>query len=184
MSIKSKNEIIIESTTNGKKTKNIVFSKKSYELFLKHGESLKSFSSKEKAEEFFFSLKDYLIKELESLCLKYNLFNMDYTIESIKNIEKVYFDLYEKSEFKKIGISREEFEDALGIYWGECAIRYDSLRHWVVEENWLVHGKYELYLEDRFGNKISYKYFDNLFKYPDNKTHKRMFREFKKMVMD
>ena len=40
------------------------------------------------------------------------------------------------------------------------------------------------FLEDRFGNKISYKYFDNLFKYPDNKTHKRMFREFKKMVMD
>ena len=83
-----------------------------------------------------------------------------------------------------VKLSREEFEDALGIYWGECAIRYDSLRHWVVEENWLVHGKYELYLEDRFGNKISYKYFDNLFKSPDNKTHKRMFREFKKMVMD
>lgn len=184
MTLKGKNEIKVKSTTNGRETENIFSSKKSYELVLKHSQKLKSFSSKEEAEEFFFSLKDNLLKKLENLCTDCSFFKMDYTIESIKNIEKVYFDLYEKSEFKKIGISREEFEDALGIYWGECAIRYDSLRHWVVEENWLVHGKYELYLEDRFGNKISYKYFDNLFKYPDNKTHKRMFREFKKMVMD
>ena len=53
MSTKNNNEIKIKSIANGRKIENIVFSKKSYELFLKHGESLKSFSSKEKAEEFF-----------------------------------------------------------------------------------------------------------------------------------
>ena len=70
MTLKGKNEIIIESTANGKKTKNIVFSKKSYELFLKHGESLKSFSSKEKAEEFFFLIKRLFDKRVRKSLLK------------------------------------------------------------------------------------------------------------------
>ena len=180
---KSKNEIRVKSTVNGREVENIFFSKKSYELLLKQGQGLKDFSSKEKAEEYYFLLKEYLMKKLDLFSSNCNFFEMDYTLESIKNIEKWYFDLIDKNEFESIGTQREEFEEILGIYWGECAIRYDSLYHWSVFEHYLVSGRYSFYLEDRFGNKISYKYFNDLYKYPGNKTHKRMYREFKKMIM-
>ena len=184
MTLKGKNEIKVKSTTNGRETENIFSSKKSYELVLKHSQKLKSFSSKEDAEEFFFSLKDNLLKKLENICTDCAFFKMDYTLESIKNIEKWYFELYEKNEFEILGTSREEFEEILGIYWGECAIKYNSSSIWIVEEDWLINGKYSFCINIKGWMHITYKYFNDLYKYPDNKTHKRMYREFKKMVMD
>ena len=80
--------------------------------------------------------------------------------------------------------SVEEFEEILGIYWGECAIKYNSSSIWIVEEDWLINGKYSFCINIKGWMHITYKYFNDLYKYPDNKTHKRMYREFKKMVMD
>ena len=71
MTLKGKNEIKVKSTTNGREIENIFSSKKSYELVLKHSQKLKSFSSKEEAEEFFFSLKNGILNCTKKMNLKY-----------------------------------------------------------------------------------------------------------------
>ena len=155
---------------------------KGVERLIKSGMSKKSFSSLEDAENYYFLYINFLDNKIKDICQKYNLI-LDYSLNSIKAIEKLYFDFYEKNEFAQINISRDEFGKMLGIYWGKCAINYNSEYTWKVKEDWFVKGKYQLYLEDKKGNLISYKIFCNLYEYPNNKTKTRMYREFKKMIM-
>lgn len=68
------------------------------------------------------SYKEHLLERLKIISKQTNDFFLNYTEENLKEIEKWYFDLYEKQAFNKISSSLEEFESILSIYWGEVIV--------------------------------------------------------------
>lgn len=62
-------------------------------IALKYGEKLKEFYDIAQAEKYFISYKDELLNRLEAISGQLDGFSPDYTIESLKNIEKLYFEL-------------------------------------------------------------------------------------------
>lgn len=66
------------------------------EIAIEYGKKLKKFRDISKAEDYFFSYKDNLLKKLETFCAKNSCFVPDYTVESLKKIEKWYFDFVVK----------------------------------------------------------------------------------------
>lgn len=84
-------------------------------IAVKHGKKLKKFKDISKAETYFFLYKDKLLGKLETICRQNSYFLPDYTVESLKGIEKWYFVLYEKREFNKIGLTRHGFERMMSV---------------------------------------------------------------------
>ncbi len=71
-------------------------------IALKYGEKLQEFDDIAQAEKYFISYKDELLNRLEAISGQVDGFSPDYTIESLKNIEKLYFELYRNNTFGKL----------------------------------------------------------------------------------
>ena len=109
-------------------------SKYSLNIAIKYGETLREFSNKSEAENYFISYKDNLLNRLKAISIQTSAFFLDYTIESLKKVEKWYFDLYEKQSFGQVGLTQEEFESMMSVYWGEVVIKNNEDAKWVVME--------------------------------------------------
>lgn len=153
-------------------------SKKGIQVAFEHAESLRTFSSQLEAERFYFKLRDGLIETLDSLA-KNNNIPLDFSPESLKTLEKWYFDLYEYDRFKELGISQKDFERCMGIYIGFVYTKNKPQFEWLVKESSFIKGKYEigvtLGLCTVFLGPVS-----NLTKVKDNKRKQYMYREYKK----
>lgn len=147
---------------------------------LSYGKDLKSFKSKEKAEKYFLSYKDKLLAELEKACCKYHFFVCDYSVESLKNIEKIYFNLYESKGFEKIGFSRKTFESLMSVYFGEVVIRNNEDAKYEVREFPFLKGKYELYVNKGLLYLSVLDKYTYLYERPNNKKRNSVFREYNK----
>lgn len=119
-------------------------SKYSLNVALQYGEKLKKFSNLDEAEQYYLINKNCLLNKLEVLCKDNFSFLPDYTIDSLKQLEKWYFDLFENNLFDTIGLDRKEFESLMSIYFGEVVVRNNDNAKWIVEEYAFVEGKYEL----------------------------------------
>ena len=108
-------------------------SKQGLNTAIQYGESLEEFNNKIEAENYFMSYKNHLLERLKIISKQTNDFFLNYTEESLKEIEKWYFDLYEKQAFDKIGSSLEEFESILSIYWGAVIVENKDDTKWVIE---------------------------------------------------
>ncbi len=115
-----------------------------------YGETLKEFSDISEAENYFISYKDNLLNILNTICTQKSIFSPDYTIESLKKLEKWYFDLYEKESFDKVGLTQTEFESIMSIYWGAVIVKNNEDAKWVVEEYAFSQKKYEFLVSKRF----------------------------------
>lgn len=155
-------------------------SKYSLNIAHQYGEKLESFNSLEEAKQYFLSYKDSLLKRLEDLCKDNSFFSPDYTIDSLKQLEKWYFGLFENNLFDTIGLDREEFENLMSIYFGAVVVRNNDSAKWVVEEFAFVKGKYELLVNKGAMNMAIDNKCNNWFKKPCNKTHTLLFREYNK----
>ena len=109
-------------------------SKYSLNIAIKYGETLREFNDKSEAEDYFISYKDNLLNRLKAISTQTSVFFPDYTIESLKKLEKWYFDLYEKQSFEQVGLTQEEFESMMSVYWGEVIIKNNEDAKWVVME--------------------------------------------------
>ena len=118
-------------------------SKYSLNIAIKYGETLREFSNKSEAENYFISYKDNLLNRLKAISIQTSAFFLDYTIESLKKLEKWYFDLYEKQSFEQVGLTQEEFESMMSVYWGEVVIKNNEDAKWVVMEYPFSQKKYE-----------------------------------------
>ena len=141
-------------------------------IALKYGEKLQEFDDKVQAEKFFISYKDELLNRLEAISGQLDGFSPDYTIESLKNIEKLYFELYRNNTFGKLLLSQKQFESIMSVYWGEVVIKNNADAKWLIEEFAFSQGKYELLV-----NKGLFDMFQDLYKRQDNKRQNLLFRE-------
>ncbi len=145
---------------------------------LRYGEKLSKFKDMEAAEEYFFACKDKLLRKFEKKCAQYSLFNPDYSVESLKTLEKIYFDLYEARNFRKAGLSREEFESAMSMYFGEVVVRNNDGANFEVREFPFAQGKYEFYISKGLLSVAIADRFRDLYKQPGNVRKNHMFREY------
>ena len=144
-----------------------------------HASRLKSFADLKDAEEYFFSYRDKLLKKIAALCLYTDLFAADYSADSLKELEKWYFDLWEKDEFSKIGVSQNEFEQMMSVYFGEVVVKNNPEARWVVREDSFVNGKYELFVNK--GNLFfSIPFRGDWCDRPGNKRRNKLFRDYNK----
>ena len=109
-------------------------SKYSLNIAIKYGETLREFNDKSEVEDYFISYKNNLLNRLKVISTQTSVFFPDHTIESLKKLEKWYFDLYEKQSFEQVGLTREEFESMISVYWREVIIKNNENAKWVVME--------------------------------------------------
>ena len=157
-----------------------MMSKQGLNAALKYGEKLKEFNDISEAEDYFLSYKNDLIKKFEILCVQNSYFLPDYTVESLKKLEKWYFDLYDKNEFDKVGLSQNEFEKIMSIYFGEVIVKNNEDAKWLVMEYPFSQKRYEFYVnKGNFSMSIINAYHD-LHKRQNNKRRNLLFREYNK----
>lgn len=145
---------------------------------LKYGEKLPKFKSMAEAEKYFFARKDKLLGKFEKKCQQYSFFTPDYSVESLKKLEKTYFDLYEAGSFRETGLSRDEFERAMSVYFGEVVVRNNDGAKFEVREFPFAQGKYEFYISKGLLSVAIAGRFRDLYQQPGNVRKNHMFREY------
>jgi hypothetical protein len=145
---------------------------------IKYGENLHEFESIKEAEVFFLKFKDELLKQLELVSKESDNFNVDYKIESLKNLEKWYFELCEKNEFVMLGLDRYDFEKVIAIYFGEVIVQNNNDAKWKVEEFPFVSGKFDFGVrKDMFSMSLGNGFIDH-YEEPNNKRKNSLFRRY------
>ena len=153
-------------------------SKYSLNIAIKYGETLREFNDKSEAEDYFISYKDNLLNRLKAISTQTSVFFLDYTIESLKKLEKWYFDLYEKQSFEQVGLTQEEFESMMSVYWGEVIIKNNEDAKWVVMEYPFSQKKYEFLVSTELCNVSVVNKFHDLYRMQSNKRRTLLFREY------
>lgn len=149
-------------------------------IAIQYGKTLKKFRDISEAEDYFFSYRDNLLNKFETICRQNSCFLPDYTVESLKRIEKWYFDLYEKNQFKKVGLTRKKFERIMSVYFGAVIVKNNEDAKWFVEEYAFSPNKYEFLVNRGALNMAINDNFRNLYKVRDNKRRNLLFREYNK----
>lgn len=153
-------------------------SKYGLKVGMEYGRKLKKFKNKSEAEKYFFSYKAMLLEKFETICTHKSCFLPDYTVDSLKRIEKWYFELFERNEFDQIGFTRHVFEDVMSVYFGEVVVKNHADAQWLVEEYAFAKKKYQLLL-NRGGLNMAHSCRD-WYKEPNNKRKNLLYREYNK----
>ncbi len=154
-------------------------SKQGVKLAIEYAKDLPKFENLSKAKKFFSEYRKDLLDYLKSISKHSEIFKMDFTLESLKTLEYWYFELYESDGFTKLGIKREDFEMAMGVYFGAIVKRNKKLAKWDVEEDVFMRGRYDLSIEcDNHAITLIYLCSDN-YKIPDNKRKQHLYRMYK-----
>jgi hypothetical protein len=142
------------------------------------GRKLPAFNSKSQAENVLFSFRDIRLERIQEFAARSLTISADYSPESIKVLEKWYFDLFENGNFKSLGTNREEFEECMAMYFGEVMVRNIPESAWVVEEFVFTKDRYEIGV--RTGNlTIMLSRFTDHFNTPNNKRRQSLWRKYK-----
>lgn len=147
---------------------------------IKHGEELIEFGSISEAEKYFISRKDFLLDRLKAVSAQSSVFIPDYTVESLKELEKRYFDMYAEDAFDKAGTTRKDFESMMSVYWGAVAVKNNKDAKWAVEEYPFTRGKYEFFVNKGLLSLSIGDNFRDLYKRQNNKRRNLLFREYNK----
>ena len=153
-------------------------SRQGLKIALQHGQLLPAFSSLDEAKQSLLARRDAHLEAFQSLTVEASGPSLDYSPESLKALEKWYFQLYESDGFATISAERETFEQCMAFYFGEVAKRNAKDGEWVVEEFAFIRGKYEIGVCS--GNmKVMVGSRRDHFKTPDNKRHQSLYRQYK-----
>lgn len=151
-------------------------SKEGLKVAIQYGEQLHKFEDIKEAEMFFMKFKEELLIQLEVVSQESNIFTADYKVESLKTLEKWYFELYEKDEFSKLGLVRNEFEKIMAVYFGEVVLRNNKKAEWEVEEFPFVPGRFTFGVKKGLGSMSLDNGFIDHYKEPNNKRRNSIFR--------
>lgn len=141
-------------------------------------DKVKSFNSLEQAKEYFDNFRDHRLKLISEISSKYSTFKSDYTPESLKDLEKLYFSLYENEIWKENDLSREMFEECLAVYFGAVVVKNNDQYYWNIEKFSLGKDKYHLYITKKLSS-LCVERFPDYYKTPNNKTKSSLYRKYK-----
>lgn len=141
-----------------------------------HGELLPSFPSLEAAEQALHEMRDDLTQELPRAAVSTTAFSPDFSPESLKGLERWYFDLWENEGFEAAGFSRETCERAISMYLGEVLVRSAGF-HWMVEEYAFQPGRFEIGVRKGLLT-IMLRRETDLFARPNNKRRESLWRRY------
>lgn len=150
-------------------------------IFLEQFESAKqlpTFDSQEEANRFFINLKDEGLIEFTCFLKKHNFFEPNYAPESLKHLEKLYFQLYEENKFGDDLILIEDFELYMSLYFGEVLVRNTETYSWGGEKHFLTNNAYYLVVRKEWLS-MAIARLKNYYNKKNNKTKQSLFREFK-----
>ncbi|WP_423410357.1 hypothetical protein AABM38_10695 [Heyndrickxia sp. MSNUG] len=153
-------------------------SNKGLKVAIEYGKKLRQFEDIIEAETFFINYKAELLKQLEFVSRDFGIFKADYKVESLKSLEKWYFELYEKNEFIKVGLDRNEFEIVMAIYFGEVVVQNKKDAKWEVEEYPFVPVSYTFGVNEGMGRISLDSGFTDHYKEPSNKRRNSLFRRY------
>lgn len=162
---------------------NVKMSRQGHKFAILTGQARPVHNTKQDAEKFYYSLRDKALLDIEKLRSKYPNYNLDFSPDSLKNIEGLYFDLLDQhkySKFSVLGLTLNRMEELLAIYYGQVYVQNTST-NWTVEKDTFVPDRY--YLAVKFDNNfmtIECSCKTNHYKMEDNKRRQALYREFKK----
>jgi hypothetical protein len=108
------------------------------------GSRLPTYRDLAHAERALLSRRDELLQELVALSRLASSFRPDFRPESLKNLERWYFDLKDGPGVGSIGTDEETFERAMAMYLGEVLVRNVPEFEWFVTEFAFEQGRYEI----------------------------------------
>ena len=121
-----------------------------------------------------------MISEFEEIARSMGSFSPNYTVDSLKALEKWYFELWEKDNFASITVSQGTFERMMALYFNEVVVRNKEGAKWTVTEYPFLRGRYELGIECRLMSMMGSGHFINLCTKEGNKRRNFMYREYKR----
>src|SRR6266404_1189235 len=152
-------------------------SKKGLQVALAFGKSLPDFANYEEAKDYYFSFRERHLELLRQISQRQATFVMDFSPESLKSLEKLYFALHESNLFEDLKTTREEFESCMSVYYGETVVRNCSKASWVVVPFGFLPNKFELMVRStNCGEGIGR--FPDHYRSPGNKGHDSLWRRF------
>jgi hypothetical protein len=143
-----------------------------------HGEGLPEFVNATEAGHYYHFLRDKHLALLFEAASNYPSIHLDYSPESLKQLEQWYFRLYETDSFPAVGIDRETFETCMAMYFGETTMR-SAHAQWIVESYFLMPNRYEFGVRKGSFTMMLTRFKDH-FREPNNKKRDSLFRRYKK----
>lgn len=92
-------------------------------IAVEYDDRLLSFPNQVEAEITLLGLKDDCLSHIDSLSNQNTIFKPDFTPDSLKKLEKWFFELFENVSFRNIGTNQSEFETCMAMYFGEVAVK-------------------------------------------------------------
>ena len=109
------------------------------------GKRLPTFADQAEAERALQSRRDELLRMLADWSQRSTYFKSDLSPESLKGLERWYFQLADGPGFGSIGTDQETFEGAIAMYLGAVFVRSAAPPfEWFVKEFAFEAGRYEI----------------------------------------
>lgn len=156
-------------------------SRQGLKLAVKIGLSRKEFLNREHADNYFENLKKEIFELVEQLQKEYPNEILDFSPESLKSIEKIYFDYFDNHKFGEESLTKDEFEVLLAIYNGNVYVT-NKKANWIIQEDVFVKDN-RFYLAIKSINDfitIDCTKWGDHEKRPGNKRREMIYREYKK----
>jgi hypothetical protein len=108
------------------------------------GRKLPTFRDLAEAEHALLARRDELLRTLVELSRQSSDFSADLSPESLRALERWYFELRDGPGFTSIGVDEETFERAMAMYLGEVLVRNAPPFEWFIDEFAFEPGRYEI----------------------------------------
>jgi len=96
--------------------------RKGLKIAVQVGLKRRKFTDLAAAEKYYDTLKEEIFSLVDELQKAYPSEVLDYSPESLKAIEKIYFDYCDHGKFSESQLSKDEFEILLAIYEGQVYV--------------------------------------------------------------
>jgi hypothetical protein len=109
-----------------------------------YGLALPQFRNANEAERALFAERDAHLAKLIAISTGCSLFVADFSPESLKSLERWYFDISDRDGFTKVGVNQTTFERCISFYLGEVFARHGREFKWFVSEYAFERGRYAI----------------------------------------
>jgi hypothetical protein len=145
------------------------------------GRTLPRYGSQKEAEQALFGQRDLLLGQLRAAAVASPSFQYDLTPESLKTLERWYFEVRERGPLASSRSSPETFERCLAMYFGAVIVKNEPAFRWVVREFPFVPGTYEIGV-DRGPLAVMLTRFGEVHTRPNNRRRDSIWREYHRWV--